>query len=235
MKTELVQTLTSTFEAHAQQTETGVEYWLARDLQFLLGYTKWDNFLNVISKARTASEVSGHRVADHFADVGKMVDLGSGSQRQIEDIMLTRYAATSSLKTAIPRSRRLRLRRPTSPSRPAAPKSSNNASSKPSASLPGTSSVTRETPMSASPRPRAGVPSVLVFDGYLMGRGCASCQPLQKSLDTMTPNQPNFVKSSARQKSAKWCTHLHLRGFSFDTDGGKSAVICSLDWSMVRA
>jgi DNA-damage-inducible protein D len=92
MKTELVQTLTSTFEAHAQQTETGVEYWLARDLQFLLGYTKWDNFLNVISKARTACEVSGHRVADHFADVGKMVDLGSGSQRQIEDIMLTRYA-----------------------------------------------------------------------------------------------------------------------------------------------
>jgi len=92
MKTELVQTLTSTFEAHAQQTETGVEYWLARDLQFLLGYTKWDNFLNVISKARTACEASGHRVADHFADVGKMVDLGSGSQRQIEDIMLTRYA-----------------------------------------------------------------------------------------------------------------------------------------------
>lgn len=92
MKTELVQTLTSTFEAHAQQTETGVEYWLARDLQFLLGYTKWDNFLKVISKARTACEVSGHRVPDHFADVGKMVDLGSGSQRQIEDIMLTRYA-----------------------------------------------------------------------------------------------------------------------------------------------
>ena len=92
MKTELVQALTSTFEAHAQQTETGVEYWLARDLQFLLGYTKWDNFLNVTSKARTACEVSGHRVADHFADVGKMVDLGSGSQRQIEDIMLTRYA-----------------------------------------------------------------------------------------------------------------------------------------------
>lgn len=92
MKPELITTLTSTFEAHAQQTEDGVEYWLARDIQHLLGYTKWDNFLNVISKAKTACEVSGGNVADHFADVGKMVDLGSGSQRQIGDQMLTRYA-----------------------------------------------------------------------------------------------------------------------------------------------
>lgn len=92
MKTELVHTLTSSFEAHAQQTETGVEFWLARDLQHLLGYTKWDNFLNVVSKAKTACEVSGHQVVDHFADVGKMVDLGSGSQREVDDLMLTRYA-----------------------------------------------------------------------------------------------------------------------------------------------
>jgi len=92
MKSELVQTLTKTFENHAQQTETGVEYWLARDLQFLLGYTKWENFLNVLSKARVACEVSGHTVVDHFADVRKMVDLGSGSQREVDDVMLTRYA-----------------------------------------------------------------------------------------------------------------------------------------------
>lgn len=92
MNTDTIQSLTEAFEGHAQQTENGVEYWLARDIQHLLGYTKWDNFLNVVSKAKTACDVSGHDIADHFADVGKMVELGSGSQRQVDDIMLTRYA-----------------------------------------------------------------------------------------------------------------------------------------------
>jgi DNA-damage-inducible protein D len=89
MKHETVITLTDTFESHAQETEGGIEFWLARDLQQLLGYSKWDNFLNVVSKAKTACEVSGHEILDHFADVGKMVDLGSGSQREVDDIMLT--------------------------------------------------------------------------------------------------------------------------------------------------
>jgi DNA-damage-inducible protein D len=92
MQTEVIHSLTATFEAHAQQTETGVEYWLARDLQHLLGYAEWRNFGTVINRARTACEVSGNRIADHFVDVNKMVDLGSGSQREIDDIMLTRFA-----------------------------------------------------------------------------------------------------------------------------------------------
>ncbi len=92
MKTELVQTLTTNFEAHAQQTESGIEFWLARDIQYLLGYTKWDNFLNVVSKAKTACEVSGHGVLDHFADVGKTIAMPKGAEKEVPDLMLTRYA-----------------------------------------------------------------------------------------------------------------------------------------------
>ena len=92
MKTEIIHSLTTSFEGHAQQTEGGIEYWLARDLQYLLGYAEWRNFGLVISRAKVACEVSGHPVSDHFVDVNKMVDLGSGSQREVDDLMLTRYA-----------------------------------------------------------------------------------------------------------------------------------------------
>ena len=81
MKSEIVQALTDTFEGHAHKTEGGVEFWLARDLQHLLGYAEWRNFGTVLSKAKTACELSGHRVSDHFVDVNKMVDLGSGSEQ----------------------------------------------------------------------------------------------------------------------------------------------------------
>ena len=92
MKTELVQSLTTNFEAHAQQTDTGIEFWLARDIQHLLGYSKWDNFLNVVSKAKTACDVSGHAVPDHFADVGKTIAMPKGAEKEVPDLMLTRYA-----------------------------------------------------------------------------------------------------------------------------------------------
>ena len=98
MNTELVHTLTGTFEAHAQQAENGVEFWLARDLQHLLGYTEWRNFTAVVSKAKTACEVSKHAIADHFVDVNKMVDLGSGSQREVDVKKVERRLAASGKK-----------------------------------------------------------------------------------------------------------------------------------------
>lgn len=91
MKKELVLELFEKFE-QACQENNNVECWSARDLQAILNYSKWDNFLNVIEKAKKACENAGGNIADHFADVGKMINLAKGAQREVEDIALTRYA-----------------------------------------------------------------------------------------------------------------------------------------------
>ena len=91
MKQEIIQQLYSAFEQAALEVD-GVECWSARELQNLLGYSKWENFSNVIEKAKLACANVGHAVVGHFPGVRKMVPLGSGSERGIDDIMLTRYA-----------------------------------------------------------------------------------------------------------------------------------------------
>ena len=93
VSSETIEDLISAFEDAAQCDDAGNEFWFARDLQQLLGYAKWDNFLTVVQRARDACEASGHATADHFADVGKKISLGKGAEREIEDIALSRYAS----------------------------------------------------------------------------------------------------------------------------------------------
>ena len=91
MKKEQIAQLFAQFET-ACHIYKGLECWSARELQEIFNYTKWDNFLKVIEKAKAACENAGSKVSDNFADVGKMAGLGSNAQREIEDIALTRYA-----------------------------------------------------------------------------------------------------------------------------------------------
>lgn len=82
----------TTFESIRQRGAEGQEFWLARDLAPLLEYQDWRNFMQVVNKARTACEQSGKRAEDHFGDATKMVAIGSGARRQVEDVRLSRYA-----------------------------------------------------------------------------------------------------------------------------------------------
>ncbi|MDR0379551.1 MAG: DNA damage-inducible protein D [Candidatus Accumulibacter sp.] len=91
MKKELIQKLHKSFEECAHQRD-GVEFWLARELQELLGYAQWRRFEDAVERAKTACANAGQPVEDHFADVGKMVEIGSGTQREVNDLALTRYA-----------------------------------------------------------------------------------------------------------------------------------------------
>ena len=93
MNADKIMRLKSSFDVITQTVENSdIEFWYARDLMDKLGYTKWQNFILVVQKARSACEVVGVEVENHFTGVSKMVELGSGAQREIEDIMLSRDA-----------------------------------------------------------------------------------------------------------------------------------------------
>ena len=91
MEKQIIKQLHQSFEEAAYEQD-GIEYWLARELQELLGYAEWRNFVNAVDKAKESCKTTGEAVSDHFVDVNKMVRIGSGAERQQDDIMLTRYA-----------------------------------------------------------------------------------------------------------------------------------------------
>ncbi|MBS3174036.1 hypothetical protein J4399_06790 [Candidatus Woesearchaeota archaeon] len=91
MEKEIISKLQKTFEDYAKLAD-GIEFWLARDLQKLLGYDKWENFLNAIEKAKIACKNSGYEVNNHFPDIRKTIPMPKGATKEIIDFMLTRYA-----------------------------------------------------------------------------------------------------------------------------------------------
>ena len=91
MKKEIITALLNKFE-NACYVYQGIECWSARELQEILGYTKWENFIKVIDKAKQACKNAGGSVPDHFPDIRKMIGLAKGAEREIADFALTRYA-----------------------------------------------------------------------------------------------------------------------------------------------
>lgn len=87
MEKATITKLNKTFEESAYEQD-GIEYWLARELQLLLGYTDWRNFINAIDKAKETCKTTSEAVSDHFVDITKMVSIGSGAEPKQGDIML---------------------------------------------------------------------------------------------------------------------------------------------------
>ena len=102
MGTRLTKKAAATFESIKRVDENGVEYWLSRDLAKILEYADYRNFIAVINKAKEACSNSGNDVLDHFGDVTEMVTIGSGAQRPIDTIKLTRYACYLTVQNADP-------------------------------------------------------------------------------------------------------------------------------------
>ena len=89
---ELIKYSEQTFESIKHTNEYGEEYWLARELQSVLEYARWENFSKAVDRAQKACANTGFDVDDHFREVTKMVQLGSGAERAVDDVMLSRYA-----------------------------------------------------------------------------------------------------------------------------------------------
>lgn len=94
MKKELIEALFLEFE-HACYVINGTECWSARELQPILGYTRWENFANTIAKAKKACENAGVKISDHFRDVTKMIDLAKTAKREVDDMRSPAMPVTS--------------------------------------------------------------------------------------------------------------------------------------------
>ena len=99
----------SLFESIRHVNEYGQEFWYAREIQLALEYKQWRRFCNAVDKAKEACKNSGNSVSDHFADVGKMVNVGSGAEREINDIKLSRYACYLIVQNGDPRKKVIAL------------------------------------------------------------------------------------------------------------------------------
>jgi DNA-directed RNA polymerase subunit N (RpoN/RPB10) len=96
---------TSPFEVIRAEAEDGSEYWSARDLSKILGYTEWRNFTTAIEKAKEACENSGQAVSDHFVEANKLIETAKGARRKIEDYHLSRYGCRRAFSNFRGRSR----------------------------------------------------------------------------------------------------------------------------------